>query len=87
MSLNYLTGELSGGERTRELNIFTRDRKELQREIRGLQEMLATLYVSSDLHEEGSFSGTDDLGTKHLDRRTAARLSFFTESRNEFYTN
>jgi hypothetical protein len=54
MSLNYLTGELSGGERTRELNIFTRDRKELQREIRGLQEMLATLYVSSDLHEEGA---------------------------------
>ena len=54
VSLTYLNGELSDGERTRELNIFTRDRKELQRKISGLQKMLATLYISSDLNEEGA---------------------------------
>ena len=54
VSLNYLNGELSDGERTRELNIFTRDCKELQREISGLQKMLATLYVPNDLHQEGA---------------------------------
>jgi Bacterial Death-like domain 3 len=52
VSLNYLNGELSDGVRTRELNIFTRSSTELQRAIRGLQQMLTTLYVPSHPYQE-----------------------------------